>query len=62
VGYGLSKDSLPLIRLGAEYAVLRKLGEVGIVYKAMDTALNRIVAIKMLKSAMTTDEVYFLFI
>ncbi len=46
------------------YAVLKKLGEggKGIVYKARDTVLNRVVAIKMLKSAVTTDEAYSRFI
>jgi len=42
------------------YAVLKKLGEggKGIVYKAKDTALDRVVAIKMLKNTVTTGEAY----
>jgi len=46
------------------YAVLKKLGEggKGIVYKARDTVLNRVVAIKMLKSAVTEGEPYSRFI
>jgi len=46
------------------YAVLKKLGEggKGVVYKARDTVLNRVVAIKMLKSAVSTDEAYSRFI
>ena len=42
------------------YALLKKLGEggKGIVYKARDTVLNRVVAVKMLKSAVTSDETY----
>ena len=46
------------------YAVLKKLGEggKGIVYKARDTALNRVVAIKMLKSTVTSEEAYSRFI
>jgi serine/threonine protein kinase/tetratricopeptide (TPR) repeat protein len=46
------------------YAVLKKLGEggKGIVYKARDTMLNRVVAIKMLKSAVTEGEAYSRFI
>ena len=40
------------------YAVLKKLGEggKGVVYKARDTVLNRVVAIKMLKTAVTGEE------
>ena len=42
------------------YALLKKLGEggKGIVFKARDTVLNRLVAIKMLKSAVVSDEAY----
>jgi len=42
------------------YAVLKKLGEggKGIVFKARDTALNRVVAIKMLKNPVTIGEAY----
>jgi len=46
------------------YAILKKLGEggKGIVYKARDTALNRVVTIKMLKSPITAGEAYSRFI
>ena len=42
------------------YAVLKKLGEggKGIVYKGRDTVLNRIVAIKLLKSESPSEETY----
>jgi len=45
------------------YSILKRLGEGGrgIVYKARDTVLNRVVAIKMLKSAVS-DEAYSRFI
>jgi predicted ATPase len=40
--------------------LLKKLGEggKGIVYKARDTVLNRVVAVKVLKSTVTSDEAY----
>jgi len=46
------------------YAILKKLGEggKGVVYKARDTVLNRVVAIKMLKSAVLSEEAYSRFI
>jgi len=46
------------------YTVLKKLGEggKGIVFKARDAALNRVVAIKMLKNPITTGEAYTRFI
>ena len=42
------------------YAVLKKLGEggKGIVYKTRDTVLNRVVAIKLLKTAVSGEEAY----
>jgi len=42
------------------YAILKKLGEGGrgIVYKARDTVLNRVVAIKMLKSGVLSEEAH----
>jgi len=42
------------------YTVLKKLGEggKGVVYKARDTVLNRVVAVKMLKGAVLSDEAY----
>ena len=46
------------------YTVLKRLGEggKGVVYKARDTVLNRVVAIKMLKSAVSSGEAYSRFI
>jgi predicted ATPase/tRNA A-37 threonylcarbamoyl transferase component Bud32 len=46
------------------YAILKKLGEggKGVVFKARDTVLNRVVAIKMLKSAGAEEEAYLRFI
>jgi len=46
------------------YAILKKLGEggKGVVYKARDTVLNRVVAIKMLKSTVLSEEAYSRFI
>ena len=45
------------------YSILKKLGEggKGVVYKARDTVLNRVVAIKMLKSESLSEEEYFRF-
>jgi len=42
------------------YAILKKLGEggKGVVYKARDTVLNRVVAIKMLKSEVLSEDAY----
>jgi serine/threonine protein kinase len=42
------------------YTILKKIGEGGrdVVYKARDTVLNRVVAIKMLKSAISAEEAY----
>jgi len=42
------------------YAVLEKLGEggKGIVYKARDTVLDRVVAVKVLKSEILSEEAY----
>lgn len=46
------------------YTILKNLGEggKGIVYKVRDTILNRVVAVKMLKSPVTTGEGYSRFI
>lgn len=46
------------------YSLLKKLGEggKGIVFKARDTTLNRVVAIKVLKGAALTGEAYSRFI
>ncbi len=46
------------------YTIVKKLGEggKGVVYKVRDTILNRVVAIKMLKSAVISEEAYSRFI
>ncbi|KYK33678.1 MAG: protein kinase [Theionarchaea archaeon] len=46
------------------YTILKKLGEggKGVVYKVRDTVLDRTVAIRMLKSEITTGEAYSRFI
>jgi acetylglutamate kinase len=46
------------------YQITEKLGEggKGIVYKARDTSLNRVVAVKMLKSAVTSEDAHSRFI
>ncbi len=57
LGYSLS--SAQYLQNG-RYAVLKRLGEggKGVVYKARDTVLNRLVAIKILKSEAISDEAY----
>jgi len=46
------------------YAILKRLGEGGrgVVYKARDTVLNRVVAVKMLKGEVLSEEAYSRFI
>lgn len=52
-------SSLGFLQKG-RFAILKKLGEggKGIVHKARDTVLNRVVAVKMLKSEAPSDETY----
>jgi tetratricopeptide (TPR) repeat protein/tRNA A-37 threonylcarbamoyl transferase component Bud32 len=57
-------SSVPEHLQNGRYAVLKKLGEggKGVVYKARDTVLNRVVAIKMLKTGVTEGEGYSRFL
>jgi len=56
-------SSLEYLQNG-RYSILKKLGEggKGIVFKARDTVLNRVVAIKMLKNPVLGEEAYSRFI
>jgi tetratricopeptide (TPR) repeat protein len=62
-GSGLSLDAGGHLQNG-RYSLLKKLGEggKGVVFKAQDTALNRVVAVKVLKGAAMTGEAYSRFI